>query len=61
MLRPFRGPVGGHAAIVPVIALCLAIALVGGALLSVLTISPAEQDTAPTPSAAPRATGRRQA
>jgi hypothetical protein len=54
-LRPFSGP-GGPAAIVPLIALCLAIALVGGALLSVLTISPAEQDTALTPSATPRAT-----
>ncbi len=54
-LRPFSGPGGGPAAIVPLIALCLAIALVGGALLSVLTISPAEQDTALTPSASPRA------
>jgi hypothetical protein len=55
LLRPFNGPGGGPAAIVPLIALCLAIALVGGALLSVLTISPAEQDTALTPSASPRA------
>ena len=56
LLRPFGGPaLGGPAAIVPLIALCLAIALVGGALLSVLTISPAEQDTALTPSASPRA------
>ncbi|HEX4094065.1 MAG TPA: hypothetical protein VHZ33_35565 [Trebonia sp.] len=55
LLRPFLGPrVGGPAAIVPLIALCLALALVGGALLSVLTISPAEQDNAFTPSA-PRA------
>jgi len=57
LLRPFNGPVGGPVAIVPLIALCLAIALVGGALLSVLTISPAEQDTALTPSASPRASG----
>jgi hypothetical protein len=56
LLRPFNGPGAGPAAIVPLIALCLAIALVGGALLSVLTISPAEQDTALTPSASPRAT-----
>jgi hypothetical protein len=56
LLRPFNGPGGGPAAIVPLIALCLAIALVGGALLSVLTISPAEQDTALTPSTSPRAT-----
>jgi hypothetical protein len=55
LLRPFGGPLGGPAALVPLIALCLAIALVGGALLSVLTISPAEQDTALTPSASPRA------
>jgi hypothetical protein len=56
LLRPFNGPgLGGPTAIVPLIALCLAIALVGGALLSVLTISPAEQDTALTPSASPRA------
>jgi hypothetical protein len=56
LLRPFNGPGGGPAAIVPLIALCLAIALVGGALLSVLTISPADQDAALTPSATPRAT-----
>jgi hypothetical protein len=56
ILRPFNGPGGGPAAIVPLIALCLAIALVGGALLSVLTISPAEQDSVLTPSASPRAT-----
>lgn len=56
LLRPFGGPgLGGPAAVVPLIALCLAIALVGGALLSVLTISPAERDTALTPSASPRA------
>ena len=55
LLRPFGGPaLGGPTAIVPLIALLLAIALVGGALLSVLTISPAEQDTALTPSASPR-------
>jgi hypothetical protein len=57
LLRPFNGPGGGGpAALVPLIALCLALALVGGALLSVLTISPAEQDTTPSPSASPRAT-----
>jgi hypothetical protein len=52
LLRPFSGP-SGPAAIVPLIALCLAIALVGGALLSVLTISPAEQDSTLAPSATP--------
>jgi len=57
MLGPFSGPGGGPAAIVPLIALCLAIALVGGALLSVLTMSPAGQDSAlTTRSASPRAT-----
>jgi hypothetical protein len=56
LLRPFNAPgVGGPAALVPLIALCLALALVGGALLSVLTISPAEQDTNLSPSATPRA------
>ena len=54
LLRPFSGPgVGGPAAIVPLVALCLALALVGGALLSVLTISPAEQDAGPSQSASP--------
>jgi hypothetical protein len=57
LLRPFNGPGGGPAAIVPLIALCLAIALVGGALLSVLTIGPTEQDATLTPSATPHATG----
>jgi hypothetical protein len=57
LLGPFNGPGAGPAAIVPLVALLLAIALVGGALLSVLTISPAEQDTALTPSASPRASG----
>jgi hypothetical protein len=55
LLRPFNGP-GGPAAIVPLIALCLAIALVGGSLLAVLTTGPTEQDTTLTPSATPHAT-----
>jgi hypothetical protein len=42
LLRPFHaGEFGGHAAIIPLIAACLAISLVGGALLSVVTMSPA--------------------
>jgi hypothetical protein len=50
VLRLFRVPgLGGHAAIIPAIAVCLAISLVGGALLSVVTMSPA---AAPTRSAA---------
>jgi hypothetical protein len=55
LLRPFRtSQFGGQAAIVPLIAACLAISLVGGALLSVMTMSPA---SAPTLSA-PRTSGR---
>ena len=57
LLRPFNGPGGGPAAIVPLIALFLAIALVGGSLLAVLTTGPTEQDTTLTPSATPHATG----
>jgi len=59
--RPFRVRDGGQAAIIPLIAACLAISLVGGALLSVLTMSPALAPTvsgrrSATPSAAPPAT-----
>jgi hypothetical protein len=51
LVRPFSRPgFGGHAAIVPLIAVCLALTLVGGALLSVATISPA---AAPTLSSSP--------
>jgi hypothetical protein len=40
--QPFRTPeLGGHAAFIPLIAICLAICVVGGALLSVATMSPA--------------------
>ena len=46
LLRPFRLPgLGRNAAIVPLIAICLAITLVGGALLSVATMSPAAAPT----------------
>ena len=42
VLRPFRvRDAGGQAAIMPFIAVCLAISLVGGALLSVVTMGPA--------------------
>ena len=53
--QPFRVlGFGGHAAIIPLIAACLAISLVGGALLSVATMSPAAAPTlAPQPSAPP--------
>ena len=53
LLRPFnRSGLGGPTAIVPLIALCLALALVGGALLSVVTMNPAQAPTVtstPTP------------
>jgi hypothetical protein len=61
LFRPFRvRDVGGQAAIIPLIAACLAISLVGGALLSVVTMSPALAPTvsarrSATPSAAPPA------
>jgi hypothetical protein len=55
VFRPFNLPeLGGHAAIIPLIAACLAISLVGGALLSIITMSPA---SAPTLSA-PRTSGQ---
>jgi len=44
--QPFRtSEFGGHAAVIPLIAICLAICLVGGALLSVATMSPASAPT----------------
>jgi hypothetical protein len=50
LARPFRLPAfGSHAAIIPLIAACLAISLVGGALLSVMTMSPASAPTLSTP------------
>ena len=46
--RPFRTPeLGGHAAFIPLIAICLAICVVGGALLSVATMSPASVPATP--------------
>ena len=55
LFRPFRLPEsGGQAAIIPLIAACLAISLVGGALLSIFTMSPA---SAPTLNA-PRSSGQ---
>jgi len=46
LFRPFRTPeFGGHAALIPLIAICLAVCLVGGALLSVATMSPASAPT----------------
>lgn len=44
--QPFRTQqLGGHAAVIPLIAICLAVCLVGGALLSVATMSPASAPT----------------
>src|SRR5262249_31149551 len=49
ILRPFQPfrtqDLGGHAAVIPLIAICLAVCLVGGALLSVATMSPASAPT----------------
>jgi hypothetical protein len=57
LLRPFTGPGhGGPAAVVPLVALCLAMALVGGALLSVVTMNPANAPTV-TPSPTEQAAG----
>jgi hypothetical protein len=43
ILRPFGGTgFGAGAAMIPLIAACLALSLIGGALLSVMTISPAK-------------------
>jgi hypothetical protein len=52
LFRPFRGSrFGGNAAIIPLIAACLAISLVGGAMLSVVTMSPASAPTLSGPQA----------
>jgi hypothetical protein len=52
LVRPINRS-GGPAAIVPLIAACLALSLVGGALLSVVTMSPASAPTIGSPSAQP--------
>lgn len=55
LLRPFGfREFGGHAAIIPLIAACLAISLVGGALLSVATMSPASAPTLSGPQTSPQ-------
>lgn len=55
LLRPFRAfGFSGRAAIIPLIAACLAISLVGGALLSVATTSPASAPTLAGPQASAR-------
>ena len=56
LLRPFnRSGLGGPTAIVPLIALCLALALVGGALLSVVTMNPAQAPTVTSTPTSPQA------
>lgn len=53
LFAPFsRTELGGHAAILPLIATCVALSMLAGALLSVVTISPA---SAPTVTRPPRA------
>jgi hypothetical protein len=55
LFRPFRTPeFGGHAAIIPLIAVCLAVSLVGGALLSVMTMGQASAPTLSSPQTAAR-------
>ncbi|HVT69930.1 MAG TPA: hypothetical protein VHF26_19420, partial [Trebonia sp.] len=50
LFRPLRlARMGGQAAIIPLIAICLAVSLVGGALLSVVTMSPAAAPTLNAP------------
>jgi hypothetical protein len=56
LFRPFRMPQFGGAAIIPLIAACLAISLVGGALLSIVTMSPASAPTLTAPRASSQPT-----
>jgi hypothetical protein len=63
LLRLLRSLSGGRwgsgAAIIPLIAACLALSLVGGALLSVMTISPAHAPTVISPRTSPSAVNAR--
>jgi hypothetical protein len=62
LFRPFRTPeFGGHAAIIPLIAVCLAVSLVGGALLSVMTMSQAAAPTLSSPPASSQSASPTQA
>lgn len=46
LFRPFaRRELGGHAAILPLVATCVALSMLAGAMLSVVTISPASAPT----------------
>lgn len=52
LVRPLRvGGFGGHAAILPLIATCVALSMLAGAMLSVVTISPASAPTITKPPA----------
>ena len=58
-LRPFQAPgFGRQAAIIPLIAVFLAVALVGGAVLSVVTMSPAAAPTLSSPQGPAQALAR---
>ena len=53
LVHPFsRQEFGGHAAILPLIATCVALSMLAGAMLSVITISPASAPTLSRPPAA---------
>jgi hypothetical protein len=50
LFAPFtRRGLGGHAAILPLIATCVALSMLAGAMLSVVAISPASAPTVPAP------------
>jgi hypothetical protein len=50
LFAPFtRRGLGGHAAILPLIATCVALSMLAGAMLSVVAISPASAPTVPVP------------
>ena len=50
LFRPFaRREMGGHAAILPLVATCVALSMLAGAMLSVVTISPASAPTLSRP------------
>ena len=50
LFRPFaRQELGGHAAILPLVATCVALSMLAGAMLSVVTISPASAPTLSRP------------
>jgi hypothetical protein len=57
-LRP-HGP-GGHAAILPLIATCVALSMLAGAMLSVVTITPASAPTVSRPQSAAAQAGKQQ-